>query len=436
MDDARHLLQCLTVAVRPLRVEELAEILALDFQATGEQRTGIPKLMEDWRWDDQDEAVPSTCSSLINIVHDGRSPVVQLSHLSVKEYLTSPRLSQTHGNISRFYIDLDVAHTILAQGCLGTLLRLDEHAGAKQAKQFPLLEYAAHRWTDHARFGKVSSRIRDGVYDLFDSSKPHFPACRRVHAMDENWLGFTRQPQRLDHGGSLLYYAAFCGLYDLVEHLIVEHPEQVNGGGSRIPLLAALYNRHFRVANLLHEHGAVLDVRGQFTRTPLHTASMYGRVDIMRWLLDHGADTNVRNGDRWTPLHLAAHNTQFEAVHAVQVLLEHNAAVNSQNDEGKTPLYEALFYPGTSREGEVVVNIARRLLEHGADTNIRDRCQSTPLHRASSKGWVEVTRLLLNYGANVDEKDEEGRTPFQMASSKGYDKVENLLLEHGAVSQP
>ena len=32
---AHRLLQCLTVAVRPLRVEELAEVLAVDFDATG-----------------------------------------------------------------------------------------------------------------------------------------------------------------------------------------------------------------------------------------------------------------------------------------------------------------------------------------------------------------------------------------------------------------
>jgi phosphate uptake regulator len=32
-EHARRLLQCLTVALRPLRVEELAEVLAIDFDA-------------------------------------------------------------------------------------------------------------------------------------------------------------------------------------------------------------------------------------------------------------------------------------------------------------------------------------------------------------------------------------------------------------------
>ncbi|KAH9037401.1 hypothetical protein EDB83DRAFT_2524665 [Lactarius deliciosus] len=137
-DNARRLLQCLAVAVRPLRVEELAELLAFDFQVPSSG--GIPKLKDDWRWDDQEVAVLSTCSSLIAVVPDGGFRVVQFSHFSVKEYLTSPRLARSQGDVSRFHIDLHAAHTVLAQACLGTLLRLDEHA---DAKGFPLVEYAA-----------------------------------------------------------------------------------------------------------------------------------------------------------------------------------------------------------------------------------------------------------------------------------------------------
>ena len=49
-NQACRLLQCLAVATRPLRVEELAEVLALDFDGVEE---GIPALKKDWRWDDR-----------------------------------------------------------------------------------------------------------------------------------------------------------------------------------------------------------------------------------------------------------------------------------------------------------------------------------------------------------------------------------------------
>jgi ankyrin repeat protein len=423
--NAHRLLQCLTVAARPLRVEELAELLAFDFH--GSSSGGIPTLKKDWRWDDQEEAVLSTCSSLITIVRSGDSPVVQFSHFSVKEYLTSPRLARSHGDVSRFHINLERAHTIMAQACLGTLLRLDERAD--NAEGSPLVEYAAQHWVDHGRFEEVSLRVRDGIDDLFDTTKPHFAAWLHVHDMDEYWGPFTIDSGHGD--GSSLYYAALSGIYDLAERLIMKHPEQVNAcGGRRLtPLVAALSKRHFHIAKLLRKEGAFPDVRGREGWTLLH--SLETDVDIIRWLLDHGADPNIRTlgGSSWTSLHRQIHMRNVEAV---QALLEHNAGINLQCAIGRTPLYEALS--GTNFSPEEV-DIVRRLLAYGADPNIPDNNQSTPLHHVSSNGWLEVVRLLLSYSARVDAKDKGSRTPFQVASAKGYDKVTQLLLEHGAAPE-
>ena len=426
-DNAHRLLQCLTVAVRPLRVEELAELLAFDFQAsTG---GGIPTLKDDWRWDDEEEAVLSTCSSLITIIPRDNSRVVQFSHFSVKEYLTSSRLARSaHGEVSRFRIDLEPAHTIMAQACLATLLRLDEHTGDGNAKMSPLVKYAAKHWVDHSQIGKVSSRVRDGMDDLFDCSKPHFAAWLEVHDIDKGWLYFS--PHLRNGTGSPLYYAAFCGSYEVAEHLIVKDPEQINarGGLNLFPLPAALYKRHFRVANLLYRHGAVVDIQGSSKYTPLHAASSDGQVDIMRWLLDHGADANARAVYHVTPLFAAVDKIHLEAV---QVLLKHNADVNSQlhsqNFRGQTPLYRILSH--WESEGKFM-DVVQQLLAHGADPNICTDDHKTPLHPASSRGLLEAARLLLRYGAKVDVMDKEGRTPLQLASS---DEMTKLLLEHGAV---
>jgi ankyrin repeat protein len=431
--NAHRLLQCLTVAVRPLRVEELAELLAFDFQASSSR--GIPTLKEDWRWDDQEEAILSTCSSLITIIPRSRSRrLVQFSHFSVKEFLTSSRLAQSpHGDISRFHIDLEPAHTVMAQACLATVLRLHQDDGNSDAHGSPLVEYAAQHWVDHAQFGNVSSRVRDGMNDLFDSTQPHFAAWVKMHDIDSEWSLFSPQSQ---HDGSLLYYAAFCGFYDLVDCLVLKHPEQVNarGGINLFPLPAALRGGHFHVADLLHRHGAVVDVRGLFEYTPLHTASLTGQVDTMRWLLDHGADANARSHSHFTPLSTAANSKDLAAI---QVLLDYNADINLQNIRGETPLYWVLASRASaSDQEEKVVTVVRRLLEHGADPNICTDNHSTPLHAASSRGWVGVARLLLSYGARADEKDEEGQTPFQVAGPDRHDEMTKLLLEYGAVLQP
>ena len=428
-NNAHRLLQCLTVAVRPLLVEELAELLAFDFQAS--MAGGIPTLKEDWRWDDQEEAVLSTCSSLIVITPRDDTRIVQFSHFSVKEYLTSSRLARSPlGEVSRFRIDLEPAHTIMVQACLATMLRLDENAGKSYANGSPLVKYAARYWVNHAQIEEVTSRVREGMDDLFDNSKPHFAAWLQVYDIDEEWFPFSRVKQ--DGLGSPLYYAAFCGFYKLTESLIMKHPELVNarGGGIFAPLQAALYKRHFGVANLLYRHGAVVEVLSPGKETPLHQASGSGYVDIMRWLLDHGADPNARTAYCYTPLFYAT--SQLEAV---QVLIEYDVDINSQLDNGETPLY-SVFTHGRSGSEEQMTDIARRLLEHGADPNIRKKDHSTTmLHRASSCGWLEAMRLLLSYGARVDEKDRDGMTPFQVAASKRYDEITKLLLEYGAVPQ-
>ena len=165
---ARRLLQCLVVAVRPLRVEELAEVLAFDFNVGG-----TPKLNPGWRWEDQEEAVMLACSSLVTIVKDGDSRVVQFSHFSVKEFLTADRLAEPIRDVTRYHIQLEAAHTILAQACLGVLLRLDDRVDRGSIKSFPLARYAAEHWPTHARVENVSSHIKDGMERLFDADKPH-----------------------------------------------------------------------------------------------------------------------------------------------------------------------------------------------------------------------------------------------------------------------
>ena len=166
---AQLVLQCLLVPVRPLRVEELAEVLAVDF----DDEEGIPRLKPDWRWEEQELALLSACSSVISIVEDGDSRVVQFSHFSVKGFLTSPRLATASGEVSNYHIDLEPAHTIMAQTCLGVLLQIQDGVDMHTRKDHPA-RYAAEHWTTHAQFREVSSRLHKGMKYLFDESKPHF----------------------------------------------------------------------------------------------------------------------------------------------------------------------------------------------------------------------------------------------------------------------
>jgi Ankyrin repeats (3 copies)/Ankyrin repeat len=342
---AHKLLQCLVAAVRPLQVKELAEVLAFDFKAEG-----IPKLNPGWRWEDQEEAVMSACSSLVIIVKDGDSRIVQFSHFSVKEFLTANRLAEPIRDVSRYHTRLKAAHTILAQACLGVLLRLDDHVDRDKIENFPLARYAAQHWATHARFENISSRIKDGMECLFDAGKPHFATW--VWIYDENPTEHPGKPSAVP-----LYYAAKLGFCDLAEHLIAEHPEHVNakGGSERTPMHVAASSGHAGVLSLLLEHGANLDGRGISDQTPLHRASWCGNVEAVQCLLGRGADINAGDNTNWTPLHCAVKGREIQAV---RLLLEHGADVNARSKSGKAPsqLSSALSRP----------DIMELLTEYGA----------------------------------------------------------------------
>ncbi|KAI9465553.1 hypothetical protein BJY52DRAFT_590291 [Lactarius psammicola] len=87
-EHAHRLFQCLMVSVRPLEIQELAEIFAIQFDS----KMGT-KLEEGWRPEDAEDAVLSACSCLVSVVNVRDSQIVQFSHFSVKEFLTSDRLA-------------------------------------------------------------------------------------------------------------------------------------------------------------------------------------------------------------------------------------------------------------------------------------------------------------------------------------------------------
>ena len=417
---AYRMLQCLTVANRPLSVAELAELLAFDFD---EAKGGIPKLNSNWRWEDHEQAVLSTCSSLVTVVPNDGSPIVQFSHFSVKEFLMSDRLASSRRDISQYHISLLDAHTLLAQASLAVLLRdpdVDGHADGEV-----LARYAAQHWMTHARFENVASRVRDGMQDLFDLDKPHFKAWLQLHDIDpRDEVNYPNIPDS-EPGARPLYYAALCGFDELVEHLTLKHPQYANarGGQRGTALHSASFEGHLQVVRYLLRLGVDVNVRDSTNDTPLLFASWKGHQDVVQCLLEHGADVDLRDQFLNAPLHLAA---GFGHPDAVRLLLQHDADVHLQSYKGWTALHWAIF--GIEIKGDYPP-IVRLLLEYGANPNTRDTEQQTPLHtyllRKPEK--LDLLRILVEHGADVDAENGDGKTPLQMSLEAGYEEATELL---------
>jgi ankyrin repeat protein len=474
--EAHRLLQCLAVAHRPLRVEELAEVLALDVDARG-----VPRFNAKWRWEDHEAAVLSACSSLVSVINHDASRVVQFSHFSVKEFLTSDRLVSM-ADVSQFHIADEPSHAILAQACLGVLLSVDSDGSVKD---IPLLPYADEYWTEHAQVGNVELRIKDALNCLFDVHKPHFEAhvSRAGQGSKLRYFRTDEDPKGVLTPAAPFTFAFEYGLNGVAEWLIVANQPQVIGcrfhGWTLLHL--AVHDKHIEAARLLLAHGADINSRKDYRTpphitslqsqsersvggsleevdeienslqnsdadlsseetidedmgygkesgfTPLHLAVSKGYLDMCQMLLEHKADVHAHDNSGNTSLHLAASKDHLEIA---RILLKYNAEVNSRNEDGSTPLLIA------SSSGNI--DIFRLLLAHDADAFVHDIRGNTPLHVAAIGGHLEVTRSLLERKASVNALDDEGSTPLHQASqnSRSGDpdiaQLVRLLLDNGA----
>ena len=414
---AYRLLQCLMVAIRPLYVEELAEVLAFDFDSAP---GGIPKFNASWCWEDREEAILSTCSSLVTVaVASDSRRVVQFSHFSVKEFLMSDRLAKSKKDFSDFHIALENAHTVLTRACLGALLSDDKD----DANRDHLAKYAAKHWMVHAQFRNVSSKVRYGIGQLFDVNKPYFDAWVNLNDIDHVIFCSNALDKRPE--AKRFYYAALCGLHRLVKSLIYKYPQHASdvGGNYGSALHVASDAGHVKIVRLLLKHGVDVDIRGMWDQTPLQFASDAGRLEVVKLLLGHNADANSKDEYGWTSLFHAISKGHLDVV---RQLLDHGAHVNIQdNTGGRTPLHVAFL-----RDKPQSNKIVSLLLERGANPNARDNAQQTPLHllTPSKRELIPVLRSP-ELGADFGSKDKDGRSPSQALMKRGHSDLAKFLSD-------
>lgn len=122
--------------------------------------------------------------------------------------------------------------------------------------------------------------------------------------------------------------------------------------------------------------------------SPLHEAILTGNMDMLDVLLDYGANLHLRPGES----HLPA--LSFACIHA----------------------------------GPQIIS---RLIERGADIEIKDAGGMTPLFHAAGRRSSSAVETLIELGANVRALDHEGRNILDhaklMAMITGTHKAVNYL---------
>jgi len=151
----------------------------------------------------------------------------------------------------------------------------------------------------------------------------------------------------------------------------------------------------------------------------IFAAAAKGQTDQLRSLIEEDPGlVNAFSPDGFTPLGLAAF---FGHAETVEALLAAGADVNLTSRESMKmpPLGSAMAVQRN--------DIARTLIEHGADVNGKAANDLTALHTAAARGNIESARLLLDHGAEINVTSTDGKTPLSYAEERNHPEMVEFL---------
>lgn len=160
--------------------------------------------------------------------------------------------------------------------------------------------------------------------------------------------------------------------------------------------------------------------------TPLTAAAREGDVAMIKELLKKGAKVDEPNVGKWsaTPLYWSLSECKYEAA---ELLLKKGANANSADSFGLAPLNLAVCCK------DVDPSLIEHLIQKGADVNYKNTSDGWKgLHYAISCGSDDMARLLIEKGADVNAIADDGTTPLILAAKNDSVFIAKLLLEKGA----
>ncbi|XP_026574955.1 neurogenic locus notch homolog protein 1 [Pseudonaja textilis] len=189
--------------------------------------------------------------------------------------------------------------------------------------------------------------------------------------------------------------------------------------------LAARYARSDAAKRLL-EASANANIQDHMGKTPLHAAVSADAQGVFQILIRNRAtDLDARMHDGTTPLILAA---RLGVEGMLEDLISCHADVNAVDDLGKSALHWAAAVNN--------MDAALALLKNGANKDMQNNKEETPLFLAAKEGSYETAKVLLDSFANRDITDHMDRLPRDIAQERLHHDIVRLLDEYNLVRSP
>jgi hypothetical protein len=191
-------------------------------------------------------------------------------------------------------------------------------------------------------------------------------------------------------------------------------------------LVAPLMNLSKVTRNCIHLQPLMMNVKlGRRGMTQLHHCATNGfTTSVIRLLSIRNINVNVKDDRKgWTPLHYAAMNGHVEIA---RLLLQNGAEVNARSKGGSTSLHFAAFHGH--------VDILHLLVENGADREVQDNDGERALHWVAYSGHLPfIQELISRYHVNINARENNGETALWWARMSGHTEIIAFLQSNGGI---
>ncbi len=154
----------------------------------------------------------------------------------------------------------------------------------------------------------------------------------------------------------------------------------------------------------------------------MRRAAGRGCIDDVLDLVVRGIDCNCGDGEGLSTLHYASEFNRVELIQQLIDLCGDRLMLNARCKAGWTPLYTAVHHNN--------IEVAKLLLNAGADVSIGTVYGKTPLHAAAGQGFVDICAVLLDAEADPNSQCSTGMTPLHDAAYKENIQCYNYLSKH------